>query len=218
MTTTTLFVSEPAALAAALHYLTNDEAIVAPTDTVYGLMCRFDRPRAIDKLYEIKGRPPEKAIPVLIGETAHLGQLTPEPIAPLAQALADHFWPGPLTIVVPALPTLPAVLTAGQPTVGVRLPDHAWLRSLMRQSGPLAATSANLSGQPEAHTVSEILVQLGSRLRLIIADAALDQRDQTHILPSTVVAIEADQSLRILRSGPISQQVQQFVQEQSNRS
>lgn len=218
MTTTTLFASEPAASAAALHYLTNDDAIVAPTDTVYGLMCRFDRPRAIDKLYEIKGRPPEKAIPVLIGERTHLEPLTLEPIAPFAQALADRFWPGPLTIVVPALSTLPAVLTARQPTVGVRQPDHTWLHSPMHQIGPLAATSANLSGEPEAYTVSEILAQLSSRLPLIIADKALDQRDQTTIRPSTVVTIEADQSIRILRSGPISQQVQQFVQGQRNRS
>lgn len=218
MTTTTLFATETAALPTALQYLTADEAIVAPTDTVYGLMCCFDRPQAIDKLYELKGRPPEKAIPVLIGDVAQLAHLTPEPIAPLAQALADRFWPGPLTIVVPALPTLPAVLTAGQPTVGVRLPDHDWLRTLMRQSGPLAATSANLSGQPEAHTISEILAQLGHRLPLIIADVALEQREHTNILPSTVVAIAADQHVRTLRTGPISQQVQQFIQEYLDRS
>lgn len=218
MSTTTIFATESAALTTALQYLALDEAIVAPTDTVYGLMCRFDRPQAIDKLYEIKGRVPEKAIPVLIGESDQLAYLTPKPIAPLAQALADRFWPGPLTIVVPALPTLPAVLTARQPTVGVRLPDHNWLRVLMRQIGPLAATSANRSGQPEVHTASEILAQLGSHLCLIIADAALDQRDHTNFLPSTVVAIEADQCVRILRPGPISQQVQQFVQEQAGRS
>lgn len=109
-------------------------------------------------------------------------------------------------------------LTVRQSTVGVRLPDHDWRRALMRQIGPLAATSANLSGQPEAHTVNEILAQLGSYLRLIIADVALDQRDQTNVLPSTVVAVEADQSVRILRPGPISQQVQQFVQEHSSHS
>lgn len=109
-------------------------------------------------------------------------------------------------------------LTVRQPTVGVRLPDHDWLRALMRQIGPLAATSANLRGQPEAHTVNEILAQLGSHLRLIIADVALDQRDHTNVLPSTVVAVEADQSVRILRPGPISQQVQQFVQEHASHS
>ena len=132
MTTTTIFATESTALTTALQYLMVDEAIVAPTDTVYGLMCRFDRPQAIDKPYEIKDRPPEKAIPVLIGESNQLAHLTPKPIAPLAQALADRFWPGPLTIVVPALPTLPAVLTARQPTVGVRLPDHDWLCALMQ--------------------------------------------------------------------------------------
>jgi L-threonylcarbamoyladenylate synthase len=213
MNTTILATAQTAALTTALAYLAADEAIVAPTDTVYGIMCRFDRPNAIDKLYEIKGRPPEKAIPVLIGDATQLPQLTPEPIAPLAQALAAHFWPGPLTIVLPARPTLPASLTARQPTVGVRLPNHDWLRTLIRQSGPLAATSANRSGEPEAHTVAEIVTQLGGRVKLVIADAQLEQRHHTASLPSTVVAIEAEQAVRILRPGPISQQVQHFLQE-----
>lgn len=213
VTTITLPIEQSTALTRALQFLAADEAIVAPTDTVYGLMCRFDRPQAIDQLYAIKGRPPEKAIPVLIGDSDQLVQLTAEPIDPLTQALADHFWPGPLTLVVPAHSTLPAVLTARQPTVGVRLPDHAWLRALLRQSGPLAATSANRSGQPEAHTVAEILAQLGSRLPLIIADATLDQRDHSQVLPSTVVAIEADQRVQLLRPGPISEQVRHFLQE-----
>lgn len=218
MDTCILAIEQSSTLAVALQHLNADEAIVAPTDTVYGIMCRFNRPQAIDKLYEIKGRPPEKAIPVLVSDPIQLTQITQAPVSPVAQALADQFWPGPLTIVLPALPTLPEVLTAHQPTVGVRLPDHAWLRTLMRQSGPLAATSANLSGQPEAHTVSEILAQLGGRVKLIFADAHLEQRDHTQILPSTVVAVAPHDAtpptVRILRNGAIGQAVQQFLQEQ----
>lgn len=221
MKTCILSIEQPSSLAIALQHLNADDAIVAPTDTVYGVMCRFDRPQAIDSLYEIKGRPPEKAIPVLISDLHQLTQLTHAPVSPVAQALAAQFWPGPLTIVLPALPTLPSVLTAQQPTVGVRLPAHGWLRTLIRQSGPLAATSANLSGQPEAHTVDEILTQLGGRLALILADAHLDQREQTASQPSTVVAVESTDpmqptvqpTVRILRAGFIAQEVQQFLQE-----
>lgn len=218
MKTRLLAIEQPSTLAIALQHLNADDAIVAPTDTVYGVMCRFDRAQAIDKLYEIKGRPPQKAIPVLVGDPTHLTQITPMPVSPIAQALADQFWPGPLTIVLPALPTLPAVLTAHQPTVGVRLPAHSWLRSLMRQSGPLAATSANLSGQPEAHTAAEILAQLGGRVGLVLTDLALEEQDHIQTLPSTVVAITTDEvaqspTIRILRSGPIARRVQQFVQE-----
>lgn len=217
MKTRILSIDQSSSLTIALQHLNADDAIVAPTDTVYGVMCRFDRPQAIDKLYEIKGRPPEKAIPVLISDPIQLTQLTPTPVSPLAQALAAQFWPGPLTIVLPALPTLPGVLTAHQPTVGVRLPAHDWLRALIRQSGPLAATSANLSGQPEAHTIDEILTQLGGRLDLILADAHLDQREQAASQPSTVVAVESadtgQSTVRILRAGFIVQEVQQFLQE-----
>lgn len=221
MKTCILSIEQSSSLAIALQHLNADDAIVAPTDTVYGVMCRFDQSQAIDKLYEIKGRPPEKAIPVLISDPIQLTQLTPAPVSALAQALAAQFWPGPLTIVFPALPTLPGVLTAHQPTVGVRLPAHGWLRALIRQSGPLAATSANLSGQPEAHTVDEILTQLGGRLALILADAHLDQRKHTAIQPSTVVAVESADTMRstvqptvrILRAGCIVQEVQQFLQE-----
>jgi len=206
-------IEQPTALAMALQALAANAALVAPTDTVYGVMCRFDQPAAIDQLYAIKGRPPQKAIPVLIGDPAQLHQVTPMPISPIAQALIEQFWPGPLTIVMPALSTLPTVLTAHQPTVGVRLPDHAWLRTLIRQSGPLAATSANLSGQPETGTVTAVLAQLQGRVELVIADADLDRKDPTGVVASTVVAIDSEQGVQILRPGPIIAQIQQLLYE-----
>jgi len=208
-----LSIEDPMAIPVALEHLQANRAIVAPTDTVYGVMCRFDQPQAIDQLYEIKDRPPEKAIPVLIGTPAQLAQVTCLPISPVAQALAEHFWPGPLTIVLPARPTLPAILTAHQPTVGIRLPNHAWLRTLLTQSGPLAATSANLSGQPEARTVADVLAQLQGRVELMLADDQLDQANCTQGVASTVVVVEDDQHVRILRSGPIAAQVQALLRE-----
>lgn len=205
-------IEEPAALTLALEQLRADAAIVAPTDTVYGVMCRFDRPTAIQKLYEAKGRPPEKAIPVLIGTRDQLSQVTGSPVSPVVQALAEQFWPGPLTIVVPALPTLPDILTARQPTVGVRLPNHHWLRTLLMQSGPLAATSANRSGHAEARTAAEALTQLQGRVELVVVDASLDQTSDQHGVASTVVAVDSDNSVQILRAGPIAQHVQSYLQ------
>ncbi len=206
-------IDQPVATELALQHLAANHAIVAPTDTVYGVMCRFDQPKAIDQLYAIKNRPPAKAIPVLIGEPTQLEQVTRLPISTIAQTLIQAFWPGPLTLVVPALPTLPTVLTANQPTVGVRLPNHPWLRALIRQSGPLAATSANLSGQQEARTTTEVLAQLQGRVELVISDSTLDQQAQTQVIASTVVAIDTQQGVQILRPGPIAAQIQQLLQE-----
>ncbi|MBX3011174.1 MAG: threonylcarbamoyl-AMP synthase [Caldilineaceae bacterium] len=217
MNTQVLSIEASAAMATAYQQLAANGVLVAPTDTVYGVMCRFDQPQAIDQLYEVKGRPPEKAIPVLIGDATQLTQLTPLPVSPIAQALAQKFWPGPLTLVIPALATLPAVLTAGQPTVGVRLPDHPWLRALLRQSGPLAATSANRSGEPEAATVDAVLAQLQGRVKLVLADPALDHRVQQPQMASTVLALTAAEP-RLLRPGPLAQQVQHFLQEHFGRA
>ncbi|MEZ4865629.1 MAG: L-threonylcarbamoyladenylate synthase [Caldilineaceae bacterium] len=201
------------AIDTALVALAANTAIVAPTDTVYGIMCLYNEAAAIAHLYAAKDRPPMKAIPVLIGATIQLPLLTPEPIAPMASALMEAFWPGALTIVLPALPLLPTVLTAGQPTVGVRMPNHTELLALLRQSGPLAATSANRSGGPETHTTAEVMDQLGGRFPLLLSDPALDAAPHLDAQASTVIAIaDATDSIpRILRSGPIAAAVCAFL-------
>jgi L-threonylcarbamoyladenylate synthase len=208
-----LSIDEPVAQRLALELLQANAAIVAPTDTVYGVMCRFDQPQAIDKLYEVKERPPEKAIPVLIGAIEQLSQVTDVPVSPIAQALATAFWPGPLTLVVPARPSLPGRLTANQPTVGVRFPNYPWLCAVINQSGPLAATSANRSGQPEARTADEVLTQFQGRVELIVVDRKLDEVNR-QALASTVVAVDSDHRVHILRAGPIAHLVQALLREQ----
>ena len=101
---------------------------------------------AIGRLYQAKERSENKAIAVLIGDVDQLGQVAGE-LNPAARRLAQAFWPGALTLVVPRRADLPENLSP-LPTVGVRMPDHAFARSLLRQAGPLATTSANLSGGP----------------------------------------------------------------------
>ncbi len=207
MQTKILPIQDPAAQATALALLAAQQIIAAPTDTVYGLMCRYDSAFAIDLLYEAKQRPPQKAIPVLINDQAQLALMTPSPISPLAQKLIEAFWPGPLTLVLPALTTLPAILTAGQPTVAVRMPDHAMLCQLIQRAGPLAATSANISGGPDSATAAQVLAQLDGRTPLVLVDDASEHT----ALPSTIVDL-AGSTPRLLRLGPIADAVRAVLQ------
>jgi L-threonylcarbamoyladenylate synthase len=117
----------------------------------------------------------------------------------MALTLAAHFWPGPLTLVIPKHPDLPEAVSATS-TVGVRVPDHAAARALLQASGPLAATSANLSGQPSPSTAEEVRAQLGGRIPLI-----LDGGRTPGGVPSTVVDCLGAEP-KVLREGPISSQ------------
>ena len=118
-------------------------------------------------------------------------------IPAVARRLAERFWPGPLTLVVARHPALPAILSP-LPTVGVRMPDHPTALALLRQSGPLATTSANLSGGPNPLTAQEVLAQLDGRVDLIIDGGRCPGG-----VPSTVVDCTAGE-LKILRQGPIT--------------
>ncbi len=166
-------------LAAAL--LDAQNVIAAPTDTVYGLVCAYDSVAAIDALYEAKGRPPEKALPILLAGEDQLDQVVAE-VSALARGLMERFWPGPLTLVLPGLPHLPARLTAGMDSVAVRVPDHPVLRALAQASGPLASSSANRSGGPDTASAQAVLAQLDGLVPLI-----LDGGTAPGGIPSTVL-------------------------------
>jgi len=128
--------------------------VAVPTDTVYGLAARVDRPDGLAALFGAKGRPSDLALPVLIGdrEQVHLVAAGwPRPAA----VLAARFWPGPLTLVVPALGALGPLLGGDGRTVGLRHPAHEDVRALCRVAGPLAVTSANRHGEPPCTTVAE---------------------------------------------------------------
>jgi L-threonylcarbamoyladenylate synthase len=192
---------QPRAIARVALLVQQHAIFAAPTDTVYGLMCRFADPSAIEGLYIAKGRPPQKAIPVLISDVEQLGLLTPTPLTPVAQLLAERFWPGALTLVLPALPTLPAILTANQPSIGIRLPAYEPLRRLIRQTGPLAATSANISDGANTSTADEVLAQLAGRIPLLLTDDGTP-RSAT---PSTVIDLSHTQEFpRMLRRGELA--------------
>jgi L-threonylcarbamoyladenylate synthase len=196
MKTELLSAEHPSAIPHALDVLNHGGLVVFPTDTVYGLAALPFQPQSIDRLYVVKGRNSQKAIAILLGSRAHLDQVT-SAMSPLALRLAERFWPGPLTLVVPRHPNLPVVLTPDA-TIGVRMPDHPLALSLLQQSGPLAVTSANLSGMENTITAQQVLDQLSGRVHLV-----LDGGRAPGGVPSTVVDCTGLQPL-VLRKGPVT--------------
>lgn len=188
----------PNSLRQALETLRQGGVVAFPTDTVYGVGCLAFDAHAIERLFEAKARQMEKAIPVLIGDVQDLERVTLGMNA-LARRLADHFWPGPLTLVVPRHPDLPENLSP-LATVGVRMPDHPVALALLRLSGPMAVTSANLSGGANSCTAEEVLDQLGGRIDLV-----LDGGQTPGGQPSSVVDCTGVEP-RVLRVGPIGEE------------
>jgi len=193
-------VSDPGALDQALALLKSGEVIALPTDTVYGVAADCANAAAIARLYEIKERPRDRPIPLLLAGEADLLSVAVDLPAAVWE-LARAFWPGGLTLVVPAADWLPDILTAGQPSVAVRLPDHRVPRVLAAGLGrPLAVTSANISDQPSPRTAEEVFEQLNSRLPLILDDGPAAGGVASTILDLTTTPF------RILREGPITRE------------
>jgi L-threonylcarbamoyladenylate synthase len=196
MKTEIMLADHPVAYLHALDILKNGGVLAFPTDTVYGLATLPFFESMVERLYVVKGRNSTKAIAILIGEMADLKQIVQE-MPPMAMKLARHFWPGPLTLVLPSLDSLPRNLSPVA-TIGVRMPDHPVALNLLKQAGPLAVTSANISGQENTNTAQAVMEQLGDRIHLI-----LDGGTTPGGVPSTVVDCTKEE-LVILREGPIS--------------
>jgi len=198
MKTEIISASSPAVIPRALEILNAGGLAAFPTDTVYGVgVLAFDG-KAIASIYVAKDRPIEKAIPVLIGDSDDVEKVGIN-IPDSARSLASRFWPGPLTILVPKRADLPEAVSATS-TVGVRVPDHAVARALLRAAGPLAVTSANISGGQSPVSAEEVYEQLRGRIDLII-----DGGKTPGGVPSTLVDCTTPE-LKVLREGPISLQ------------
>jgi L-threonylcarbamoyladenylate synthase len=196
MKTDILPAEDPEAQSQAFKVLLRGGLVAFPTDTVYGIGALAFNASAVRSIYAAKDRPLEKAIPVLIADAADLAKVTMK-VSVAAARLAAHFWPGPLTLIVLKHPDLPETVSA-MPTVGVRVPDHPVTRALLRAAGPMAVTSANLSGQPSPNTAQEVFAQLGGRIALI-----MDGGKTAGGVPSTVVdCVQAEP--RMVRLGPVS--------------
>jgi L-threonylcarbamoyladenylate synthase len=171
--------------------------VAYPTETFYAAGALALDPAAVERLARVKGRPDGKALPLL---AADLAAVTAVAVLDGAAALlARRFWPGPLTLVLPARPGLPAAVSAGTGTVGIRVPGSEIARALAAAAGgPLVATSANLAGAAPPARADEIAAELRARL-----DGVLDGGATPGGLPSTVARVEGAR-VRVLRPGPIS--------------
>lgn len=193
-----------AAVSHALAVLRQGGLVAFPTDTVYGVGARAGDPSAVARLYTAKLRPAQKAIPLLVSSVDDLlpkRGWTSAGLPPAAQCLARHFWPGPLTLVVPRGPRVSDAVAAKGHGVAVRIPDHPVVLSLLQAlAEPLATTSANLSGHPSSLTAEEVMVQLVGRVDLVL-DGGPCPGGQA----STIVDVTGP-SPQILRQGPITGQ------------
>jgi L-threonylcarbamoyladenylate synthase len=186
---------EDAALDAAARAVARGEAVVLPTDTVYGVAARPDDPAATDRLFGVKGRPRDLSLPVLtagLDEARIVGSLS-EP----AGRLAGRFWPGALTLVVPRARVAASWdLGNERSTVALRVPDHPVALALLHRTGPLAATSANRSGRPTPEDCEGVRGELGDAVAVYLCFGRLSP------VPSTIVDLTGPEP-RVVRAGAL---------------
>ena len=173
--------------------------VAFPTDTVYGLGASSAIPRAVERIYRVKQRPENLALPLLLAEPSQINEVASY-VSPVAWLLIRKFLPGALTIVLPVSKSVSRVITGGGKTVAVRIPDHPLAIALIQGIGvPVVGTSANLSGQPSALTADEVRSQLGDKIDLVIDGGRCPGRE------STIVDVTGKVP-RVLREGAISRE------------
>lgn len=182
------------------HLLTIGEAVALPTETVYGLAANALNDQAVAKIFAIKGRPLIDPLIVHVKDSGQACQVGAIPS--YAMPLVEHFWPGPLTIIVPKKPSIPGIVTAGKPFVGIRMPSHTVFQLVLATCGlPLAAPSANPFGYISPTTAEHVRVSLGEKLPYI-----LDGGPCEHGVESTIISFIQEGSPEILRPGPIEKE------------
>ncbi|HEX7871834.1 MAG TPA: L-threonylcarbamoyladenylate synthase [Sphingobium sp.] len=192
---------DDAAVAEAVRLIRASEPVALPSETVYGLAADATDSRAVAAIYAAKGRPSFNPLIVHVADRAMAEKLAL--FSDVAGRLADAFWPGPLTMVLPRREGGPVsdLVAAGLPTIAIRMPAHPAMQQVIRASGlPLAAPSANRSGSISPTSAAHVLASLGDRIKLVV-DAGPTQAG----IESTIIAINVD-SVRILRPGPVTAQ------------
>jgi L-threonylcarbamoyladenylate synthase len=202
-TTDVLILESEEGLKTAAAALRAGRLVAFPTDTFFALGASALDATAVRRIFRAKGRADGSPIPVLVASTEDAAAVVTE-FPEAAAALARKFWPGPLTLVLPARREVSVEVTAGRGAVGVRVPAHDLARRLISlTSVPVTGTSANISGQPPCKTAAEVLAQLDGRV-----DHILDAPCGGHTMPSTVVDF-ASGRMRLIREGAIAYDILQ---------
>ena len=193
-------------MTAAAAIIQNGGLVAVPTETVYGLAADGLNAAAVLKIYDVKGRPETKPINLLVSGMVDV-ELFCRDIPDAAYALAEKFWPGPLTIVLKKKENVPDIVTAGGDTVGVRCPDHPKTLALIKLAGvPLAAPSANLSGQPSPKSAGDVLEVFDGKI-----DAVIDGGPCQVGVESTIVGLATDEPVLFRLGGLPAEEIEQVL-------
>jgi tRNA threonylcarbamoyl adenosine modification protein (Sua5/YciO/YrdC/YwlC family) len=189
--------------------LQRDELVVLPTDTVYGIAANAFSHKGVDSLLNAKGRTAQSPPPVLISNVAQLDALT-EFVPEIARKLAATFWPGALTIILKAQPSLQWNLGETKGTVALRMPDHKIALALLEETGPLAVSSANLTGEPAATTCQQAEAYLGKSVQVYLDSGPSPKGEASTILDLTAItetlvdgALVTSGKIKIVRLGAL---------------
>ncbi len=189
---------DPEELASAAEMIKNGKTVVFPTETVYGLGSDATHTESAKKIYAAKGRPSDNPLIIHISEPAEAEAYCHT--SEMYYRLAERFMPGPLTVIMPKKDTIPKAVTGGLDTVAVRCPLHRVAHELIRMAGvPIAAPSANLSGSPSPTCVEHVIADMNGRV-----DCIIDGGEAFFGVESTIVLINPDQSLTMLRPGAVT--------------
>ena len=174
--------------------------VAVPTETVYGLAGNGMDEKAVEKIYEVKGRPAIKPLSLMVASPEEIGRFAVD-VPESAKTLAEKFWPGPLTIVLKANPDIPEIVRAGGDTIGLRCPDHALTLQALREAGvPFAAPSANLSGAPSPKTAGDVLKVFDGVIDAVIDGGACSLGRESTILDMS------KKPYRVLRQGALPEE------------
>jgi len=174
--------------------------VAFPTDTIYGLGAAANLPYAVEKIYQVKQRPRDRALPLLLADVSEISQVA-HPVPRIAWLLARAFLPGALTLVLPKSESVPDIITGGGNTVAVRVPAHPVPLALVRGLGaPVVGTSANISGQPSPLTAEEVSNQFADKIELVIDGGRCPGGKE-----SSVVDVTGEAPV-LLREGAISRE------------
>lgn len=199
---TELLTPDEAGLQKAAELIREGQVVGMPTETVYGLAADATNRDAVAKVFVAKGRPMDNPLIVHISSMEELEQAVSR-VPELVASLADAFWPGPLTMIMPKSERIPMETSGGLDTVGVRMPSHPVAQALIRTAGvPIAAPSANRSGYPSPTTAQHVLADMQGRIPAILDGGACSCG-----LESTVVTFDDDRTVRILRPGFVTKEM-----------